>query len=182
MRAWKAIGRPTDLQWTEYLRRWGGLPHIGIDTRIPTAAMIGDPELTWIGDNVLLSTCAIVGHDASASVLSRVYGEALAGVFGPTIIRDNVFIGYSAVILPGVTVGPNAIVGAGAVVTRDVPPDSVVVGVPARVISSVSELVERRRANTRRLPWVALLDEQHETGLDLTEAIRARRAEAFFSE
>lgn len=50
------------------------------------------------------------------------------------IIRRNVWIGAAATVLPGVTIGENSIVAAGAVVTKDVPPDTIVAGVPARVI------------------------------------------------
>ena len=52
----------------------------------------------------------------------------------PVWIGDNVWLGHRAVILPGVTIGDHAVVGAGAVVTRDVPARSVVVGVPAQVV------------------------------------------------
>lgn len=52
------------------------------------------------------------------------------------VIEDDVWIGYGAQIMSGITVGTGAIVAAGAVVTKDVPPYSVVAGVPARVIKS----------------------------------------------
>ena len=55
----------------------------------------------------------------------------------PVVIRRNAWIGTGAMILPGVTVGENAIVGAGAVVTKDVPDDAVVAGTPARVLRSI---------------------------------------------
>ncbi|EXG81905.1 acetyltransferase (isoleucine patch superfamily) [Cryptosporangium arvum DSM 44712] len=55
----------------------------------------------------------------------------------PITIGDNVWIGGMAVICPGVTIGANSIIGAGAVVTKDVPADVVAVGNPARVIRSV---------------------------------------------
>jgi maltose O-acetyltransferase len=55
----------------------------------------------------------------------------------PIVIEDNVWIGGGAIVLAGVTVGADSVVGAGAVVTRDVPPGVVVVGNPARVIRSV---------------------------------------------
>lgn len=51
----------------------------------------------------------------------------------PIVIEDNVWIGGGAIVLPGVTIGHNSVVGAGAVVTRDVPPDSLVTGNPARI-------------------------------------------------
>jgi acetyltransferase-like isoleucine patch superfamily enzyme len=53
-----------------------------------------------------------------------------------TVIEDNVKIYVRAIILPGLTIGRNSIVGAGAVVMRDVPPDVVVMGNPARVIQN----------------------------------------------
>ncbi len=57
----------------------------------------------------------------------------------PVVIGDNVWIGRGAVILPGVTVGENSIIGTHSVVTRDVPPNKVVAGSPAKVVSSVPD-------------------------------------------
>ena len=57
----------------------------------------------------------------------------------PVTIGDNVWIGGSVTILPGVTIGSNVTVGAGAVVTRDIPDNSVAVGNPARVIKTIPE-------------------------------------------
>lgn len=56
---------------------------------------------------------------------------------GEVIIDDNVWIGEKASILPGVHIGEGAIIGAGAVVTKDVPPFSVVVGNPARIVKQM---------------------------------------------
>lgn len=59
------------------------------------------------------------------------------GIFTrPVVISDDVWVGANAVILPGVTIGTHAVVAAGAVVTKDVPPHTVVAGVPAKVIIS----------------------------------------------
>ena len=55
-------------------------------------------------------------------------------LLGPIIIKRNAWIGAGATILPGVTVGQNAVVAAGAVVSRDVPPNTVVAGIPAKVL------------------------------------------------
>ena len=55
----------------------------------------------------------------------------------PVTIEDDVWIGANAVILPGVTIGEHSVVAAGAVVTKDVPPHSLVAGVPAKVIKNI---------------------------------------------
>ena len=55
----------------------------------------------------------------------------------PIVVRRNAWIGAGATILPGVTIGENAVVAAGAVVSRDVPPNSIVAGIPAKVIKMV---------------------------------------------
>lgn len=58
-------------------------------------------------------------------------------VVDPVLIKENAWIGANAIVLPGVTVGKNSVVGAGSVVTRDVPANSVAVGNPARVIKKI---------------------------------------------
>lgn len=55
----------------------------------------------------------------------------------PVVIKRNAWIGAGATILPGVTVGENAVVAAGAVVSRDVPPNTVVAGIPAKVVKTL---------------------------------------------
>lgn len=65
--------------------------------------------------------------------------------FGKIKIGDNCDIGMNATIMPGVTIGKNCIVGAGAVVTHDIPDSSVAVGVPARVIETVEEYMEKNK-------------------------------------
>jgi len=57
----------------------------------------------------------------------------------PIVIEDNVWLGGGAILLPGVRIGRNAVVGAGAVVPRNVPPNTVVVGNPARVIREIEQ-------------------------------------------
>ena len=66
--------------------------------------------------------------------------ERIAGweIALPIVIQDNVWLGGGVIVLPGVTIGHNAVVGAGAVVTRDIPPDVVVVGNPARIVRTLT--------------------------------------------
>jgi acetyltransferase-like isoleucine patch superfamily enzyme len=89
---------------------------------------IGDRVL--IGPNVNIITS---GHPLAPSE-RRAYIEAK-----PIVIKQNVWIATGATIIGGVTVGENSVVAAGAVVTKDVPPNSFVAGVPARVVRSLEE-------------------------------------------
>jgi maltose O-acetyltransferase len=82
-----------------------------------------------IGPNVQIYTPA---HELQVEARNR--GLEVAK---PIIIADNVWIGGGAILLPGVTEGRNAVVGAGAVVTHNVPPGTVVAGNPARVLREI---------------------------------------------
>lgn len=74
----------------------------------------------------------ILSHDQT---LSRIYGvDANLGIAGRTVLEDNVFIGMNAVVLPNVTIGKGSIIGAGTVVTADVPPGVVMAGNPMRMV------------------------------------------------
>jgi maltose O-acetyltransferase len=66
----------------------------------------------------------------------RIQGREVAK---PIVIEDNVWLGGGAILLPGVRIGRNAVVGAGAVVARSVPPNTVVAGNPARVIREIEQ-------------------------------------------
>ena len=83
----------------------------------------------WIGPGTLIST---VGHP-----LSPKGRRDFLGIAKPVTIGNDVWIGGNCTILPGVTIGDNVVVAAGAVVTKDVPANSLVGGVPARVLKSI---------------------------------------------
>ncbi|CAG0978826.1 serine O-acetyltransferase [Anaerolineae bacterium] len=100
-----------------------------------------------IGRHCVLTGCHIIGHDAA--VVSHLKSGAMRI---PTIIEDNCFIGYGAIILTGVTVGKGSVVGAGSVVASDVPANMVVAGNPAKVICSVDDLVKKRQELRRQRP------------------------------
>ena len=89
------------------------------------------------GDNVMVGPRAsfyTAGHPIDPTIRTA---ELEFGT--PIIVEDNVWIGGSATILPGVTIGKNAIVAAGAVVTKDVPANTIVGGNPAKVIRKIDE-------------------------------------------
>ena len=88
-----------------------------------------------LGPNVRL-----IAHDASTKHILN------ATRLGKILIEEGCFIGDSAIVLPGVTIGKGSIIGAGSIVTRSIPPDSVAVGSPARVICPVSEYRDRQAA------------------------------------
>lgn len=72
---------------------------------------------------------------------------------GGPIVEDYAKIGANSTILPGVRIGRNSLVGAGSVVTKDVPPDSVVVGNPARVVKTVDQLTCPRGFFEKPYEW-----------------------------
>src|ERR1041385_4289336 len=121
------ICRPNGEEWAAYLKRRGVLHSIGDYCYIQTNVTFTDPKYVRLGNNVRMSGCILFGHDGSVNMINRAFGLKLDRV-GKIDVRDNVFIGHGAIILPGVTIGPNAIIAAGTIVSRDVPPDSVVAG------------------------------------------------------
>ena len=96
--------------------------------------------LISIGDNcTICPNVRLIAHDASTK---KYLG---CTKIGRITILPNCFIGDSVIVLPGVTIGPNTIVGAGTLVNKDIPPDTVAAGNPAKVISTVDEYIEKIR-------------------------------------
>lgn len=109
---------------------------------INIGAEIGDDTMIDMG--TVLGGRAIVGkhcHIGAGSVLAGVIEPASAK---PVVIEDNVVMGANAVVIEGVHVGEGAVIAAGAVVTKDVAPHTMVAGVPARVIKKVDEKTESK--------------------------------------
>ena len=100
-----------------------------------------DPTHCWlieIGNNVTMSIrVVLMAHDASTKN-SLGYTK-----IGKIKIKDTVFLGANTIVLPNVTIGENSVIGANSVVTKDVQPNSVVAGNPARVISSIKGYKEK---------------------------------------
>lgn len=135
----------------EYLRRKSLLRGIGHTVFFQPRKLPNDPGLILFHNNIsVASDVTFVSHDVMHRVFNAKNGSALRVNEGCIEIMDNVFIGANAVILPNVRIGPNAIVAAGAIVTRDVPADSIVGGTPAKVIGSFADIESRRLAEGDR--------------------------------
>ncbi|MEW9081812.1 2,3,4,5-tetrahydropyridine-2,6-dicarboxylate N-acetyltransferase [Caldanaerobacter subterraneus] len=153
----------------EYDRRNSAIPLLDIthlDARIEPGAIIRDKVKIGknavimmgavinigaeIGENSMIDMNAVIG--ARGIIGKNVHvgaGAVIAGVLEPpssvpVVIEDNVMIGANAVILEGVRVGRGAVVAAGSVVIEDVPPNTVVAGVPAKIVKVVDEKTKEK--------------------------------------
>jgi acetyltransferase-like isoleucine patch superfamily enzyme len=126
---------------------------IGSGCRIygATVGMFGsDPYLITIGDNVHITHgVTFITHDGATLILRKEVPDL--EITAPIKVGDDVYIGINSLILPGVTIGNRCIIGAGSIVTRNVPDNSVVVGVPARVIKTTDEYLKSAMAKSLHL-------------------------------
>ena len=127
---------------------------IGDDCRIydnARAVFNTEPYLITLGDHVLIASGArFLPHEGAIWCLRGMDEEFKdKDSFAPIIVGNNVIIGMNSIILTGVNIGDNVIVGAHSVVTKNVPCNSVVAGIPARVICSVEEFREKLKKSNK---------------------------------
>lgn len=116
---------------------WGIHTHFGKNVYANFNLTLIDDTDIYIGDNVMFAPNVVVstaGHPILPELRERVAQFNI-----PIHIGSNVWIGASTVILPGVTIGDNTVIGAGSVVTRDIPANVVAVGNPCRVLREISD-------------------------------------------
>lgn len=112
--------------------------HVKIGSGVRLHSNVFVPEYSiledgcWLGPNVVITNAR---YPRSPHAKEHLQGA---------IVRRGAKIGANATLLPGVVIGENALVGAGAVVVEDVPPNSVVVGNPARIIKTITDIAEYR--------------------------------------
>lgn len=118
---------------------WGCHTHFGKNVYANfNLTLVDDTDIT-IGDYVMIGphvTIATAGHPI-APELRKLDLPLQFNI--PVVIEENVWIGAGAVILPGVTIGKNSVIGAGAIVTKDIPSNVVAVGNPCRVLREIDE-------------------------------------------
>lgn len=103
------------------------------------------PSLLEIGNNVRLNkNLTIITHDGGFYVLLNKYHEFISQS-GRVKIGDNVYFGRNCSVFKNVTIGDNVIIGNGSIVTKDIPPNSVAVGSPARVVGTIEEYYKKRK-------------------------------------
>jgi acetyltransferase-like isoleucine patch superfamily enzyme len=132
-----------DITIVNYYRKQGA--KIGEGCRINVRNDWPEPELIELGNHVFVSWgVTFHTHDGAAWVLR----EQIPNIKfkGKIVVEDNCMIGFNAQILPNVRIGNNSIVGAGSVVIADVPPNSIVMGNPARIIGSTQKYKEKHLA------------------------------------
>jgi maltose O-acetyltransferase len=146
---------------------------LGRDVYIaPTAYLdAGQPWLIQIADESVIGPWAIVlAHDASTRLHT---GHTLVG---RVTIGRRVYVGHGAIIMPGSTIGDEAVIEPGAVVRGDVPARSVAVGNPAKVVSDTDSFVARHREAIARAPVWPLRG--WTLGRGITEERKAAQREA----
>jgi maltose O-acetyltransferase len=155
------------LEGRRLARRWQRLQEMGMrigqNVWLPASTWIDTNHcfLISIGDNTGFGEeCLILAHDAQMDEFLD------ATRIGRVVIHESCHIGARCVIMPGVEIGPRAIVGAGSIVTKSLPPNTVSAGNPARVICSLDEYLAKHRermGTSLTFPYsISLSDEQRE--------------------
>jgi len=108
--------------------------HIAKHAEINDGCFFLSKDKIEIGENTTLAYQVTVLTSANPNAKYNSLGKIYPPMTAPVIIKENVWIGARAVILPGVTIGPMSVVAAGSVVNKDVPGGVVVAGIPARII------------------------------------------------
>lgn len=135
-----------------WLKKHNVFHYIGDKVYYTPNILPAEPFLVCLHNNVAISAgVRLITHSIAATVFNNEEGtKKYITDFGKIEILDNVYIGADVCVNPGVTIGPNAIVAAGAVVTKDVPEGVVVGGVPAVVIGSYDQVKKKTLAKSQK--------------------------------
>jgi len=130
----------------EYIKKHNLFYHIGDNCYFHPYNISNEGYLINIHNNVTVAAnVSFITHDIMERMFNAEGNAHFEQYVGSIEIFDNVFIGANSTIMYNVKIGPNAIVAAGSVVTKDVPEGTVVGGNPMRVIGSYDELMKKRK-------------------------------------
>ena len=146
------IGEMTHIRGNLLIFKYGGTISIGNN------CYIGENSYIWSGDKIAIGNNVLISHNVNIidtnsheinhkereqgyiDILTKGHPENKKSIISaPIIIEDNVWINFGAIILKGVKIGKESIVAAGSVVTKEVPPRSIVGGNPAKIIRTLGE-------------------------------------------
>ena len=109
-----------------------------------------EPWIITIGKNVFITTgCQFITHDGGTLIFRKDIPDL--EITKPIIVGDNVYFGNNVVVLPGVTIGNNVVIGACSVVTKDIPDNCVYAGNPAKFIKTTDEYLEKLKKESLHL-------------------------------
>lgn len=147
---------------TGYARSIGVTLGTGVRFYGMPSGMFGtEPWLITLGNNVHITAgCTFVTHDGGTLILR---GEVPDLEWtAPISVGNDVYIGIRSIVMPGVRIGNRVIIGAGSIVTRDIPDNSVAAGVPARVIKTVDEYLEQMKGKSLKCGHLKGLEKEAE--------------------
>lgn len=143
---------PTSTQRVKYIYKHQIFDSCGENLFFQPRKLPADPKFIRFHDNVVVAAdVTFINHDVIYILMRNMHYKPSIQHIDCIEIMDNVFIGMGATIMPGVTIGPNSVVAAGSVVTKDVPANAVVGGNPARIIGEFGKLMEKRKAESMTL-------------------------------
>ena len=153
---WVVVRLYNEYTIARYFRAQGA--SIGEGARLLVRDLGSEPYLVTIGKQALVSSDVLfITHDGGTWVVRD--REPNVSKFGRIVIGERAFVGARAILLPGITVGSRSVIGAGSVVTRDVPAGTVVAGVPARVVCSTDEYIARINERSVSVPHFSSREE-----------------------
>lgn len=143
------IGEGSMIEGNLFIERDNAEIIIGNRVFVGSSSLISAEKIT-IGDDVLISWgCTIIDHNSHSTSPTKRKDDVSSWIKGekdwknvtvkPVYIKNKAWIGFNSIILKGITIGEGAIVGAGSVVTKDVPPYTIVAGNPAKIIREIPE-------------------------------------------
>lgn len=140
---------PTSTQRVKYIYKHNIFDKCGKNLFFQPRKLPADPKFIRFHDNVVVAAdVTFINHDVIYIMMRNMRYKPSVQHIDCIEIMDNVFIGMGATIMPGVKIGPNAVVAAGSVVTKDVPANAVVGGNPAKIIGEFDKLMEKRMAES----------------------------------